>query len=82
MQPPASRIDIMSALTKTYGDPEAKALFDRFMKKGLLEKSGVGLVVPIPSMRLRNPVNRRTKQVDGLLRAKGTKGTYLILHGN
>ena len=47
--PPASRIDIMSALTKTY-NLEAKALFDRFIRKGILEKSGVGLVVPIPSM--------------------------------
>ncbi|MCY3613900.1 MAG: hypothetical protein OXH03_02265, partial [Bacteroidetes bacterium] len=46
---PASRIDIMSALTKAY-DLEAKDLFDRFIRKGILEKSGVGLVVPIPSM--------------------------------
>ena len=47
--PPASRTDIMSALAKTY-DLEAKALFDRFTSQGILEKSGVGLVVPIPSM--------------------------------
>lgn len=47
---PFSRIDIMSSLTKTYGDREAKNLFDRFIRKGILEKSGVGLVVAIPSM--------------------------------
>ena len=48
--PPASRIDIMSSLTKKYGDRETKDLFDRFIRKGILEKSGAGLVVPIPSM--------------------------------
>ena len=47
---PVSRIDIMSSLTKKYGDREAKDLFDRFISKGILEKSGVGLVVAIPSM--------------------------------
>ena len=48
--PPASRIDILSSLTKKYGDREAKDLFDRFIRKRILEKSGAGFAVPIPSM--------------------------------
>ncbi len=40
----------MSALTKEYGDSEAKDLFKRFIEKGIIEERGMGFVVPIPSM--------------------------------
>ncbi len=48
--PPTSRLEIMSSLTKKYGKREAKNLFNRFIRKGILEKKGVELAVPIPSM--------------------------------
>lgn len=35
---------------KKYGECEAKDLFDRFIREGVLEKSGAEIVVPIPSM--------------------------------
>ncbi len=40
----------MSALTKEYGNDEAKNLFKCFIEKGILEECGTGFAVPIPSM--------------------------------
>ena len=40
----------MSLLVNEYGESKAKELFDRFIEKGLLEESGIGYAVPIPSM--------------------------------
>ena len=48
---PASRTDIMATLTKKYGGAEGRDLFERFIGKGVLEKSGEGIAVSIPSMR-------------------------------
>ncbi len=47
---PTPRTEILSALTKKYGDAEAKDLFKRFIEKGIIEEHGMGFVVPIPSM--------------------------------
>lgn len=47
---PAEFKDIMSLLVNEYGESKAKELFDRFIEKGLLEESGIGYAVPIPSM--------------------------------
>lgn len=47
---PAKFKDIMSLLVTEYGESKAKELFDRFIEKGLLEESGIGYAVPIPSM--------------------------------
>ena len=42
--------DIVSSLTKEYGDSEAKQLFRRFLEKGVLAKCETGYTIPIPSM--------------------------------
>ncbi len=47
---PAEYKDIMSLLVNEYGESKANKLFDRFIEKGLLEESGIGYAVPIPSM--------------------------------
>ena len=47
---PVEYRDIVSSLTIEYGDREAKHLFQRFLKKGILEKCGTGYAVSIPSM--------------------------------
>ncbi|MCY4205711.1 MAG: ATP-binding protein [Bacteroidetes bacterium] len=47
---PAGYRDIMSSLKKEYDKIEAQELFSDFEKKGILEKSGMGYAVPIPSM--------------------------------
>ncbi|MCY3628492.1 MAG: ATP-binding protein [Bacteroidota bacterium] len=49
--PPTSRIEIISSLAEKYGDrSKAEKLVKDFIEAGILEKSGVGLAVPIPSM--------------------------------
>ena len=49
--PPASRVDIISALAEKYGgSSKAEKLVEDFIEKGILEESGVGLAIPIPSM--------------------------------
>ena len=45
------RLDILSPLSKIYGEAEAKKIFDRFMEKGVIAAKGEdGYVVPMPSM--------------------------------
>ncbi|MCY3614502.1 MAG: hypothetical protein OXH03_05325 [Bacteroidetes bacterium] len=47
---PAEYKDILSSLKKEYGRSTAEKLFQRFERKGILEESGAGFAVPIPSM--------------------------------
>ncbi|MCY4158604.1 MAG: ATP-binding protein [Bacteroidetes bacterium] len=42
--------DVISSLTEQYGKGEAEELFDRLIKKGILEESERGYAIPIPSM--------------------------------
>ncbi len=45
------RLDILSSLSKIYGEAEAKNLFDRLMEKGVVAVKGKdGYSVPLPSM--------------------------------
>ncbi|MCY4158912.1 MAG: hypothetical protein OXF48_04815, partial [Bacteroidetes bacterium] len=47
---PISRLAIISSLAQTYDDDKAEDLLKDFIEKGILEKSGKGLSIPIPSM--------------------------------
>ncbi len=47
---PTSRLEIVSSLAQTYGNDQAKDLLKDFIEKGILEKSGKGLSISIPSM--------------------------------
>ena len=47
---PTKYKDIVSLLLNEYGESNAERLFDRFIDKGLLEESGLGCAIPIPSM--------------------------------
>ncbi len=47
---PTSRLEIVSSLAQTYGNDQAEDLLKDFIEKGILEKSGKGLSISIPSM--------------------------------
>ena len=47
---PISRLAIISSLAQTYDD-KAEDLLEDFIEKGILEKNGKGLSIPIPSMQ-------------------------------
>jgi hypothetical protein len=71
---PAEYKDIMSLLVNEYGESKANKLFDRFIEKGILEESGIGYAVPIPSMhtwlteeyaseKIEIPLDRQSKRI-------------------
>ncbi len=47
---PTPRLSIRSSLINTYGESQAEKLFQHFINKGIIEKGGMGYIVPIPSM--------------------------------
>ncbi len=47
---PTPRLEIVSSLAQTYGNDQAEDLLKDFIEKGILEKSGKGLSISIPSM--------------------------------
>ncbi len=49
---PMDDVDIVSSMTQKFGDDRAEELFKRLEEKGILEKTTLGYIVPIPSMHI------------------------------
>ncbi len=49
---PMDDVDIVSSMAQKFGDDRAEELFKRLEEKGILEKTTLGYIVPIPSMHI------------------------------